>query len=268
MEIATPTEGLAPIVDANCTHLILGTIPGDESLRLQRYYAHGANQLWQILGKVYSEEVQDEYEDRVAFLLRHGIAVWDVLRSADRKASLDSAIKNEIASDFAGLFGQFPQLRAVEFNGTTARTLFGRHVASQPGVPMEELRCVVLPSTSWTPGRHVKSPAEKQAIAELTAQLPGVDQVSAKREALRYGAEKEQIRQKAEAQERAAKDADEASEKAVHHHHRWAQAVVAVQVSIALAAITLLTRRRWLQVASYGVGAIGGTLAVLSMLHI
>ena len=67
-----------------------------------------------------------------------------------------------------------------------------------------------------------------------------------------YGTEKEQIRQKAEAQERAAKDADEVSEKAVHHHHRWAQAVVAVQVSIALAAITLLTRRRWLQVASYG----------------
>lgn len=56
--------------------------------------------------------------------------------------------------------------------------------------------------------------------------------VTAKREALRYGEEKEQIRQKAEAQERAGKEADEASEKAVPHHHRWAQAVVAVQVSI------------------------------------
>lgn len=115
---------------------------------------------------------------------------------------------------------------------------------------------------------YYQAKGQKQTIAELTAQLPGVDQAAAKREALRYGSEKEQIRQKAEAQERAARDADEASENAVHHHHRWAQAVVAVQVSIALAAITLLTRRRWLQVASYGVGAIGGVLAVLSMLHI
>ncbi|MDW3685513.1 DUF4337 family protein [Cupriavidus sp. CV2] len=82
---------------------------------------------------------------------------------------------------------------------------------------------------------YYQAKGQKQAIAELTAQLPGVDQATAKREALRYDAEKEQIRQKAEVQERAAKDADEASEKAVHHHHRWAQAVVAVQVSIALA---------------------------------
>ncbi|MFX8441144.1 DUF4337 family protein, partial [Acinetobacter baumannii] len=59
-----------------------------------------------------------------------------------------------------------------------------------------------------------------------------------------------------------------ASERAVHHHHRWAQAVVAMQVSIALAAITLLSRRRWLQVISYGVGGLGGVLAVLAMLHI
>ena len=65
-----------------------------------------------------------------------------------------------------------------------------------------------------------------------------------------------------------AKEADEASERAVHHHHRWAQAVVAMQVSIALAAITLLSRRRWLQVISYGVGGLGGVLAVLAMLHI
>jgi regulator of protease activity HflC (stomatin/prohibitin superfamily) len=95
-----------------------------------------------------------------------------------------------------------------------------------------------------------------------------VDQAAAKREALRYASEKEQIRQKAEAQEQAAKDADQASEKAVHHHHRWAQALVAIQVSIALAAITLLTRRRWLHMASYGFGAIGGILAVLAALHV
>jgi len=115
---------------------------------------------------------------------------------------------------------------------------------------------------------YYQAKGQKQAIAELTAQLPGVDQGAAKREAQRYAAEKEAIRQKAEAQEHAANEADAASETAVHHHHRWAQAVVAVQVAIALAAITLLSRRRWLQAISYGAGAVGGVLAVLAMFHL
>ncbi|WP_432263347.1 DUF4337 domain-containing protein [Cupriavidus sp. TMH.W2] len=115
---------------------------------------------------------------------------------------------------------------------------------------------------------YYQAKGQKQAIAELTTQLPGVDQAAAKREAQRYASEKETIRQKAEAQEQAAMKADEASEVAVHHHHRWAQAVVAIQVAIALAAITLLSRRRWLQVVSYGTGAVGIVLAVLALLHV
>ncbi|AOY91572.1 hypothetical protein BKK79_06910 [Cupriavidus sp. USMAA2-4] len=115
---------------------------------------------------------------------------------------------------------------------------------------------------------YYQAKGQKQAIAELTAQLPGVDQAAARREAQRYAAEKEVIRQKADAQEQAARQADEASEAAVHHHHRWAQAVVAIQVSIALAAITLLSRRRWLQAVSYGVATVGGILAVLAALHL
>ncbi|MDF3832905.1 DUF4337 domain-containing protein [Cupriavidus basilensis] len=115
---------------------------------------------------------------------------------------------------------------------------------------------------------YYQAKGQKEAIAELTAQLPGVDHEAARREARRYAAEKEQVRQKAEAQEQAARDADQASEQAVHHHHRWAQSVVALQVAIAMAAITLLTRRRWLQFASYGIGALGGVLAVLAALHV
>lgn len=68
-------EGLAPIVDVNSTHLILGTMPGRGSLKFQRYYAHGANQFWQILETVYGEKIPDHYERRVEFLLHHGIAV-------------------------------------------------------------------------------------------------------------------------------------------------------------------------------------------------
>lgn len=154
-------EGLAPIVDVNSTHLILGTMPGRGSLKFQRYYAHGANQFWQILETVYGETIPNHYERRVEFLLHHGIALWDVLRSADREGSLDSAIKNELANDFAGLFERFPRLRSIGLHGTTAAKLFRRHIAFQRGVPIGDLQCTVLPSTSSTPGRYVKSFEEK-----------------------------------------------------------------------------------------------------------
>ncbi len=120
-------------------------------------------------------------------------------------------------------------------------------------------------SNQWA---YYQAKSQKQAIAELAGQLPGVDHEAAKREAQRYGTEKEQIRQTAETHERAAGEADKASEVAGHHHHRWAQALVAIQVSIALAAITLLTRRRWLLGFSYGIGALGGMLAVMALLHL
>ncbi|CFL24213.1 DNA-deoxyinosine glycosylase [Burkholderia pseudomallei] len=154
-------EGLAPIVDANSTHLILGTMPGMESLKFQRYYAHGANQFWQILETVYGEKIPDHYELRVEFLLHHGIALWDVLRGADREVSLDSAIKNELANDFTALFERFPRLRTIGLHGITAAKLFRRHIVFQRGVPIGDLQCTVLPSTSSTPGRYVKSFEEK-----------------------------------------------------------------------------------------------------------
>lgn len=115
---------------------------------------------------------------------------------------------------------------------------------------------------------YYQAKGQKQTINELAEQLPGVDHDAAKKQAERYAAEKKDIQVKAEAQEKAAREADAASEEAVHHHHRWAQAIVAIQVSIALAAITLLTRRRWLQLVSYGLGGIGCLVGVLAMLHI
>lgn len=115
---------------------------------------------------------------------------------------------------------------------------------------------------------YYQAKGEKQAIAELTAQLPGTDHDFAKKEVARYAAQKEEIQVKAQAQEKLAKEADEASNEAVHHHHRWMQAVMAIQIAIALAAITLLTRRKWMQVMSFGVGGVGCIMAVLAIFHL
>ncbi|WP_354535621.1 DUF4337 domain-containing protein [Ralstonia sp. 1138] len=152
---------------------------------------------------------------------------------------------------------------------STAGAIFGyQGGATQNEALLAKNEAAIYKTEAANRWAHYQAKSQKEAIAELAAQLPGIDQAAAKREAERYATEKEDIRRLAEMQEHVAKEADEASELAVHHHHRWAQAVMAIQVSIALAAITLLSRRRWMQALAYGVGAVGGALAVLAILHI
>ncbi len=156
-------DGLNPVVDGNSRILILGTIPGDESLKTERYYSHAKNDFWVILSKIYVQPIGSDYKERLEFLRRKGLALWDVLRQAERPGSLDSAIRNLEPNHFGALFEKYPELRTIAFNGTKAQKLYHRHVASQPRIPRDLLRTAVLPSTSPTPGRHVLPFEEKVA---------------------------------------------------------------------------------------------------------
>jgi hypothetical protein len=109
----------------------------------------------------------------------------------------------------------------------------------------------------------------KQNLAELGATLTaGEQQAKYAKEVDRYKAEKEDIRQQAEKIEAAAKEANRLSDEAMHLHHRWAQAMTLVQIAIALAAITLLTRNRYLYVGSIGVAVAGVAVGGLALAHV
>ena len=84
----------------------------------------------------------------------------------------------------------------------------------------------------------------------------------------RYEKEKGEIKTEAEKLEAEAAQWDQRSDEQMHQHHRWAQATTALQVAIALAAIALLTRKKWLEYGMFGVGAIGVVIGVLAALHI
>mgnify|MGYP003349672191 CR=1 FL=1 len=115
---------------------------------------------------------------------------------------------------------------------------------------------------------YYQSKSSKQNLAELAAILPGADTEKYKAEVARYKTEKEEIKQQAEALEAEVEKWEHASEQALHQHHRWAQAMTAIQIAISLAAITLLTKKKWLQVTSYGVAGVGLVLAALAWMHI
>jgi TDG/mug DNA glycosylase family protein len=152
----TTKHGLEPVIRTDSRVLVLGTLPGGESLRLKQYYADPRNQFWQIVEAVTRTQLSSVYADRIEHLLKCGIALRDVLQSANREGSLDSAINSAVPNDLGSLFSQHGSLRLVVFNGTKAGTLFHRRI--KPTLDkrvLSLLRFDKLPSTSPTPGRHV-----------------------------------------------------------------------------------------------------------------
>jgi hypothetical protein len=120
-------------------------------------------------------------------------------------------------------------------------------------------------SNQWN---FYQAKSNKQNLAELaTVIAPEDKRAGYKDEVERYKKEKADIKLAAEKLEADSKDWDEQSEAQMHVHHRWAQATTALQISIALAAMALLTKRRWLQWGMYGVAGLGTLLGVAAALH-
>ncbi|HEX7384472.1 MAG TPA: DUF4337 domain-containing protein [Burkholderiaceae bacterium] len=121
-------------------------------------------------------------------------------------------------------------------------------------------------SNQWA---YYQAKSGKQNLAELAvAIVPDERKPQYQKEIERYKGEKEPIRVAAEKLEAESKAWDERSELELHQHHRWSQATTAMQISIALAAMALLTRRKWLEHAMFGVAGIGILLGVLAGFHI
>jgi hypoxanthine-DNA glycosylase len=132
-----------PIADGRAQVLVLGTLPGEESLRRREYYAHPRNLFWPIVFALFDAALVTNYAERLAFVMARRIALWDVCEFGDRAASADSSIRREWPNAIDRLLDTHPLIRAVGFNGTTARRLHDRHFARRP-----DLTYLALPSTS------------------------------------------------------------------------------------------------------------------------
>ena len=115
---------------------------------------------------------------------------------------------------------------------------------------------------------YYQAKSNKQNLAEMAMTLPGVDRSIYKGEVARYQAEKEGIKKKAEKFEASSSEWNRRSDGAMHQHHQWALATTAEQIAISLAAITLLTRKKWLMIGACGVAAVGIALGVFAWLHV
>lgn len=140
--------GFLPVASEGARALVLGSMPGEVSLREGQYYAHPRNAFWPIMGHLFGAGPELPYCQRLQRLQSSGVALWDVLRSGIRPGSLDSDIDTSsvAANDFDNFFRQYSGIRWVFFNGGKAEQLFLRHVL--PGLEPGRLTCTRLPSTS------------------------------------------------------------------------------------------------------------------------
>lgn len=142
--------GLPPALRDDARVLVLGSMPGEASLRQQQYYGHPRNRFWPLMSALCGVDAASPYTQRIAALNAAGVALWDVLGECVRPGSLDSAIERdtEIANPVAALCARLPRLRAIALNGGKAAQAFARHIEPQLDVAAIRLAIYRLPSTS------------------------------------------------------------------------------------------------------------------------
>jgi len=146
----SPVRSFPPLATARARILILGSMPGAESLRRRQYYAYAHNQFWPIMGALFGAGRELPYRARTRALTARGVAVWDVLKRCERPGSLDGNIRpeSEQANDLVSFLQAHPHIRAVFFNGGKAHAVFGRLVRPRLGPLAARLSFMRLPSTS------------------------------------------------------------------------------------------------------------------------
>lgn len=133
-----------PIWNPDCKVLILGSMPGKESLIQEQYYAHPRNTFWRILFSILNQDFSESYAVRKALLKNHQVGLWDVLQHCEREGSLDSAIKNEYPNAIVALIKESTHIKAVLFNGQKSAASFKKWI----GYSELKIPYYILPSTS------------------------------------------------------------------------------------------------------------------------
>lgn len=140
----------APATTPHIRLLILGSLPGEQSLAKQQYYGHPRNQFWRLMGeRLRVDLTRLDYEERIYSLNAHGVGLWDVVASATRPGSLDQNMRNIETNTLDAFIRQFAMLEAIGFNGGTAARIGRRQLGKAPcNASGASLALIDLPSSS------------------------------------------------------------------------------------------------------------------------
>lgn len=131
-----------PVFDNRSRILILGSYPSVKSRQEGFFYGHPQNRFWPMVAAIFAEPVPVSADEKKALLLRHGLALWDVIAACDITGSSDASIRNAVPVDIARITNCSP-IKRVICNGATAGRLYHKHL-----LPVTGMEATVLPSTS------------------------------------------------------------------------------------------------------------------------
>ena len=133
---------IPPVYDENSKVLILGSFPSVKSREACFFYGHPQNRFWKLIALVFEDELPETVEEKRAFLLRHNIAVWDVIKSCDIVGSSDSSIRNVVPNDLSIILNA-ANIESIYVNGKTAFKYYEKYTK-----PLIQREAICLPSTS------------------------------------------------------------------------------------------------------------------------
>jgi hypothetical protein len=180
----------------------------------------------------------------------------------------DHAVEHQAHHEPAGMAGQLAVITAVLATVGAIFSYMGG--ATQANAGLYKNNAAIKKTEASNQWNYYQAKSSKQGLAELAQALVATPEKQAfyAKEAERYKGEKAVIQKQAQALEEESTSWDERSEGQMHEHHRWAQATTVLQVSIALAAIALLTKRRWLAWGTLGLGGVGAVMGALAWFHV
>ncbi len=143
-------QSFPPIVDKNIEIIILGSLPGNISIKKHQYYGNPGNDFWRLLGSAINEDLQSmDYGSRLETLKCNGIGLWDVFKTGDGVGSGDAKIRDEEINQFSILKEMAPKLRLICFNGKKS----GKYESILREIGYETK---ILPSSSGANRRYLK----------------------------------------------------------------------------------------------------------------
>lgn len=158
-------HSFAPVIDERARVLVCGTAPSVKSLEHRQFYGHPQNFFWPIVYRLFGEtEVDPIYENRIAFLQEHRLALWDVIESCEREGSLDVHIRAEVPNPIPELVAKYPLLRCIAFNGSKAYDTFRKHFRNERC--FEGIALLKMPSTSPIPTPRMRTLEDRLAVWE------------------------------------------------------------------------------------------------------
>ncbi len=142
--------GFEPLLCDEPRIVILGTLPGGESLEHQQYYYSNSNRIWKVICRLKNEPMPENYEQKKALLAKYRIVLWDYYESAVREGSNDNKIRDPKPVDICSFLSKYPTIEIVAINGFGKYKKFGKTIQRdiKNTLPNRNVRILRMPETS------------------------------------------------------------------------------------------------------------------------